>query len=486
MRKHNFATVLTCKNQNLYLHASGGSNSGAQETLHPCPKNNDHANCQWLVEASPSRPGAVYLRSAGASLYLHATGGSNPGAKQTLHPCPKGNNHGNCQWIIEGGAVAVAPPPPPPPAPTAEVPAGERVYLKVSDQPLYLHAEGGSTEGALQTLHPCPKGNEHPNCQWIFEPSPTRPGAYYVKVSDQSLYLHASGGSNEGAQQTLHPCPKGNDHANCQWYPEASPSRAALYLKSAGASLYLHASGGSNAGAKETLHPCPKGNNHGNCQWVVERAPAPVGTTDSVVSKLKPGTKIYLKVSDQPLYVHAHGGSTAGAPQNLHPCPKGNNHGNCQWVLEPSPTRPGAWYLRVSDQPLYLHALGGTLPEAPETLHPCPKGSDFPNCQWYFEDSTTRPGASYLRSAGGQLYLHAQGGSRPSAPNTLHGCAKNANYPNCQWTVEVSAQPSPRAQRETRVVKYVHPHTKQTVTASGVRARSRRQIRPGWGCRTFE
>ena len=459
------AYYVKVSDQGLYLHAHGGASSGAQETLHPCPKGNDHANCQWFVEASPSRPGAIYLRAADSALYLHANGGSNPGAKETLHPCPKGSDHPNCQWIIEGGAPAPQPPPPPPPQ-AVEVPTGERVYLKVSDQSLYLHANGGSTAGAEQTLHPCPKGREHPNCQWVFERSPTRAGAYYVKVSDQDLYLHAQGGASPDAQQTLHSCPKGADHANCQWYAEASLSRpGAIYLRSAGAQLYLHASGGSRPGAKETLHACPKGNDHGNCQWVLERAPAPVGTTaDSVASKLQPGTKLYLKISDQPLYLHAQGGSSAGASETLHPCPKSKNHGNCQWVLEPSPTRVGAWYLRVSDQPLYLHAHGGASPAAQETLHPCPMGSDFPNCQWYFEDSTTRPGASYLRSAGGALYLHASGGSQEGAMNTLHPCPKNADHPNCQWTVEVSAPPTQLVERQTRVVKYVHPHTKQTVT----------------------
>jgi len=215
------------------------------------------------------------------------------------------------------------------PAGAEAVPLGKAVYIKVSDQNLYLHASGGSNPGAEQTLHSCPKGNNHPNCQWVFEPSPTRKDAYYIKISDQNLYLHASGGSNSGAQQTLHPCPKNNDHANCQWFVEASPSRpGAIYLRSAGASLYLHASGGSNPGAKQTLHPCPKGNNHGNCQWIIEGGavavappPPPPPPPAPQAGDVMAGERVYLKISDQPLYLHAEGGSGEGAEQTLHACP---------------------------------------------------------------------------------------------------------------------------------------------------------------------
>lgn len=144
----------------------------------------------------------------------------------------------------------------------------------------------------------------------------------------------------------------------------------------------------------------------------------------------------YLRVSDASLYLHAYGGSTPGAQETLHACPREANHPNCQWVFEPSPTRPGAWYIRVSDQGLYLHASGGSDPGAKETLHACPKDADHPNCQWIAEPSPTRPGAVYLRSAGGGVYLHASGGSTPGAEETLHACPKDADHPNCQWFVE--------------------------------------------------
>ncbi len=47
---------------------------------------------------------------------------------------------------------------------------GEPVYLKISDTNLYLHASGGSNVGAAETLHSCPKANDHPNCRWKLEP----------------------------------------------------------------------------------------------------------------------------------------------------------------------------------------------------------------------------------------------------------------------------------------------------------------------------
>lgn len=158
----------------------------------------------------------------------------------------------------------------------AQVPTNRKVYLRSAGARLYLHALGGSKRGARETLHACPKRANHPNCQWIFEPSPTRAGAYYVKVSDKPLYLHAHGlyahgGAKPGAVSTLHACPKRADRSNCQWYVERSATRpGALYLRSAGAKLYLHALGGAKPGARETLHACPKNADHSNCQWVIE------------------------------------------------------------------------------------------------------------------------------------------------------------------------------------------------------------------------
>lgn len=144
-------------------------------------------------------------------------------------------------------------------------------YLKISDANLYLHAEGGAVAAARETLHACPKGSNYPNCQWVFVPSTTNTGAYYIKSKDVDLYLHAEGGSKSGASVTLHACPKAKDHANCQWYLEKTAS-SHFYIRSGNTPLYLHAEGGSRAAAPMTLNACPKASNHANCKWQIEGA----------------------------------------------------------------------------------------------------------------------------------------------------------------------------------------------------------------------
>ena len=45
-----------------------------------------------------------YIKTAGKTnpgLFVHANGGSKNGAAETLHACPRGSNHNNCQWFIE-------------------------------------------------------------------------------------------------------------------------------------------------------------------------------------------------------------------------------------------------------------------------------------------------------------------------------------------------------------------------------------------------
>lgn len=76
---------------------------------------------------------------------------------------------------------------------------------------------GGTQEGHHLTMYSCPKRNDHPNCQWALEPSPTRRGMYYIKASDRSEYIHAHGGTNGGNQLTMYSCPKSRDYPNCQW-----------------------------------------------------------------------------------------------------------------------------------------------------------------------------------------------------------------------------------------------------------------------------
>ena len=47
----------------------------------------------------------------------------------------------------------------------------------------------------------------------------------------------------------------------------------------------------------------------------------------------------YIKSSDADLYLHSSGGSVSGHNNNLHICPKSNNHPNCQWQFQKSTTR---------------------------------------------------------------------------------------------------------------------------------------------------
>eukprot|EP00493_Phyllostaurus_siculus_P000475 UN00477 len=41
-----------------------------------------------------------------------------------------------------------------------------------------------------------------------------------------------------------------------------------------------------------------------------------------------------------------------------------------------------SYYIKVADKRLYIHAWGGSKSKAKETLHYCPKKADHPNCQW--------------------------------------------------------------------------------------------------------
>ena len=50
----------------------------------------------------------------------------------------------------------------------------------------------------------------------------------------------------------------------------------------------------------------------------------------------------------------------------------------------------GYYYIRSSDANLYIHTQAGSKNKHKQTLHPCPKGSNHPNCQWQFQRSTTK------------------------------------------------------------------------------------------------
>uniref|UniRef100_A0A7S4DIQ4 Ricin B lectin domain-containing protein n=2 Tax=Lotharella globosa TaxID=91324 RepID=A0A7S4DIQ4_9EUKA len=135
--------------------------------------------------------------------------------------------------------------------------------------------------------------------------------------------------------------------------------------------------------------------------------------------------------------MHSHGGSHAGTRLTLHSCPKANNHSNCQWVVEPSPTKPRCFYLRISDTNNYAHIHGGLINGGTLTLHPCPKRNDHPNCQWRFVESTTRLGHVYIRPCTtNRMAIHAWGGSLPGVTLRMHPCQTGRDHANCQWLFE--------------------------------------------------
>lgn len=307
----------------------------------------------------------LYIKSAGANLYLHSYGGSKSGAHGTLHTCKKIRNYPNCQWTFQ---------------------ASDRNgvwYVKASDKELFLHAHGGARNGAKETLHTCTVTRDYPNCQWVIEESPTRSGHVYIKSRDANLYLHAHGGSKSGNKITLHSCTKSRDYPNCQWkFEKSNPASVSvedfsklgnMYIKSADAELYFHSYGGSQSGKVGTLHSCNKENNYGNCQWSFSRSHA--------------DNAWYIKASDAALFAHAHGGARVGASETLHPCPVWRDHANCQWIIEPSPTRSGHFYIKSRDENLYLHTSGGSKVGNRITLHSCWKDKDYPNCQWTFHEA---------------------------------------------------------------------------------------------------
>merc|ERR1712038_2034563 len=89
-----------------YIHANGGSAAGNALTMHACPKDRDHGNCQWQMVASTTRTGMYYIKASDRETYIHANGGSAAGNALTMYACPKDRDHGNCQWLLdvpEGG-----------------------------------------------------------------------------------------------------------------------------------------------------------------------------------------------------------------------------------------------------------------------------------------------------------------------------------------------------------------------------------------------
>jgi len=152
------------------------------------------------------------------------------------------------------------------------------------------------------------------------------------------------------------------------------------------------------------------------------------------------GSTQYITGSDRSTAMHAHGGSQPGHALTMHACTRNNNYPNCQFILEPSTTRGGMYYIKAKDRNSYVHAHGGTQPGHKLTMHQCHKGNNYPNCQWRIEASTTRGGMYYIRGSDRHSYAHAHGGTAAGRHLTMHVCHKGNNYPNCQWKLALPAR----------------------------------------------
>lgn len=160
-------------------------------------------------------------------------------------------------------------------------------------------------------------------------------------------------------------------------------------------------------------------------------APTAPATAPAAIPEFAKGPKAYIKSAGGSLYIHSEKTCIA----TLNSCNTDGSRPNCQWKLEPS-VHPNTWYIKASDQPLYLYAKEGVSVGHEMGLHRCWMTRDHSNCQWVVEPSKTRKGHFYIKSFGGDLYLHSQGGIRSGNSITLHDCPKDKDYANCQWKFE--------------------------------------------------
>mmetsp|Transcript_27242 Transcript_27242/g.52506 ORF Transcript_27242/g.52506 Transcript_27242/m.52506 type:complete len:642 (-) Transcript_27242:39-1964(-) len=143
-----------------------------------------------------------------------------------------------------------------------------------------------------------------------------------------------------------------------------------------------------------------------------------------------------IKVAGAALYMHAPGrGYRLGTKNILDDCSATGNSPSCQWVLEPSLNEPGHFYIKVGDGvPLYLLSKGGTGDGKNSELGNCPQQMNLRNCQWILEPSLTTPGYYYIQSSDANLYLRADT-LRVSTPIVTGACKHEFNT-GCQWRFE--------------------------------------------------
>ena len=88
--------------------------------------------------------------------------------------------------------------------------------------------------------------------QFVFIPT-GRANTFIIKVVDENLFLHAWGGSQQGASIKLHGDEAyARSHDNSQF--EVIPHGGTFALRARRSNLCIHAFGGSKAGAEFKLH----------------------------------------------------------------------------------------------------------------------------------------------------------------------------------------------------------------------------------------
>lgn len=163
-------------------------------------------------------------------------------------------------------------------------------------------------------------------------------------------------------------------------------------------------------------------------------------------SATKVSNKCFIKSSDQDLYMHVWGGNTDGNNVMMHgdedyakrtrcngPCP------NSMFIFEKDLSQPDdVWYIRASDQNLYMHVYGGNQDGNNVVMHgdesyakttrcngPCP------NSMFVLEREPSRPNAWYIRASDQDLYMHVWGGNQDGNNVVMHGDENYAKRTRC-------------------------------------------------------
>lgn len=122
--------------------------------------------------------------------------------------------------------------------------------------------------------------------------------------------------------------------------------------------------------------------------------------------------------------------STQGEPGMLKACDASKKLPGCMWIIEPSLTRDGHYYLKTSDTDQTLHFTHGVAGQS-ATLYPCLAG-DFANCHWSLVP-LENPGDYLIKTFGEEHYLIA---GYDNGIATVNYCNKKNPAQKCIWQVQ--------------------------------------------------